>query len=52
LEEILDDLKDMIPTIPTHKPIQVVLKESTVKKKSKCKKQSSPYVNFTNKRLG
>jgi hypothetical protein len=52
LEEILDDVKNKVPTVPTHQPIQVVLKESTVKKKRRCKKQSSPYVNFTNKRPG
>jgi hypothetical protein len=52
LEEILDDLKDMIPTVPTHQSIRVVLKETSIKKKSRFKKQSSPDVNFTNKRPG
>jgi hypothetical protein len=52
LEEVLYVLKDKIPIVPTHEPIQVVLNKSTVKKKGKCEKQSSTNVNFTNKRRG
>jgi hypothetical protein len=52
LEEVFDDLKDMISAVHTHQPIQVVLNESTIKKKSRCKKYSSLDVNFTNKTPG
>jgi len=43
-------VKNKVPIVPTHQLIQVVLKESTVKKKRRCKKHSIPDVNFTNKR--
>jgi hypothetical protein len=42
----------MILIVHTHQPIRVVLNESSVKKKRRWKKQSSPDVNFTNKRPG
>jgi hypothetical protein len=45
-------LKDRIPTVPIHEPIQVVLNKSIVKKKGRHKKQSSPDVNFMNNRPG
>jgi hypothetical protein len=52
LEEVLDVLKDKIPTVPIHEPTQVVLNKSIVKKNGRHKKQSNPDVNFTNKRPG
>ena len=50
MEEVLDDLKDRIPIVPTHEPIQVVLNKSIVKKSRKHKEQSNSELNFTNKR--
>ena len=38
LEEVLDDLKDIVSTVPTHETIQVVLNESIVKKKGRYEK--------------
>jgi hypothetical protein len=52
LEEVLDDLKDKILTVPNPEPIQIDLNEPTVKKKGRHKKQSSPDINFKNKRHG
>jgi hypothetical protein len=51
-EEVLDDLKDKILIVPNPEPIQVDLNEPTVKKKGRHKKQSSPDINFKNKRPG
>jgi hypothetical protein len=51
LEQVLDDLKDRIPIVPTHEPIHLVLNKKIVKKKGRYKKHS-PDVNFTNNTLG
>jgi hypothetical protein len=41
LVEVLDVLKDRFPVVPIHKPTQVVLNKSSVKKKGRCEKQSN-----------
>jgi hypothetical protein len=52
LEEVLDDLKDKILTVPNPEPIQFDSNEIDIKKQGRRKKQRSPNINFKNKRLG
>jgi hypothetical protein len=51
LEEVLDDLKDIIPIATNPELIWINLNGPIVKKKGRHEKQISPYINFKNKRL-
>lgn len=50
LKDVLDELKDKILVVSNLEPIRVDLNESTVKKKGRHDKKSSPDINFQNKR--